>query len=99
MLSSSILRTEPCDAGPGLGPAADPVGRLAVPAGCVGHQQEGGHRPGAAIASLEPRVGERLGLVFLPRPLPEFMNFKLLGKTLLVIHIQFELFLGRPLSK
>ena len=31
--------------------------------------------------------------------LPEFMNFKLFGKTILVVNIQFELFLGHPLSK
>ena len=31
--------------------------------------------------------------------LPEFMNFKLFGKTILVVHLKFELFLGHPLSK
>ena len=31
--------------------------------------------------------------------LPEFMNFKLFGKTILVVNIKFELFLGHPLSK
>ena len=31
--------------------------------------------------------------------LPEFMNFKLFGKTILVGNIQFELFLGHPLSQ
>ena len=31
--------------------------------------------------------------------LPEFMNFKLFGKTTLVVNIKFELFLGHPLSK
>ena len=31
--------------------------------------------------------------------LSEFMNFKLFGKTILVVNIKFELFLGHPLSK
>ena len=31
--------------------------------------------------------------------LPEFMNFKLFGKTILVVIIKFELFLGHPLSQ
>ena len=31
--------------------------------------------------------------------LPEFMNFNLFGKTLLVVNIEFGLFLGQPLSK
>ena len=31
--------------------------------------------------------------------LPQFMNFKLFGKTILVVNIKFGLFLGHPLSK
>ena len=31
--------------------------------------------------------------------LPEFMNFELFGKTILVVNINFELFLVHPLSK
>ena len=31
--------------------------------------------------------------------LPEFMNFKLFGKTVLVVNIKFGLFLGHPLGK
>ena len=31
--------------------------------------------------------------------LPEFMNFKLFGKTILVANIKFGLFLGHPLSR
>ena len=31
--------------------------------------------------------------------LPEFMNFRLFGKTILVKNIQFGLFLGHPLSR
>ena len=31
--------------------------------------------------------------------LPEFMNFKLFGKTILVVNIKFGLFLGHPLSQ
>ena len=31
--------------------------------------------------------------------LPEFMNFKLFGKTILVVNIKFGLFLGHPLSR
>ena len=31
--------------------------------------------------------------------LPEFMNFKLFGKTICVVNIEFELFVGHPLSQ
>ena len=31
--------------------------------------------------------------------LPEFMNFQLFGKTMLVVNVKFGLFLGHPLSK
>ena len=31
--------------------------------------------------------------------LPEFMNFKLFGKTILVVNIKFGLFFGHPLSQ
>ena len=31
--------------------------------------------------------------------LPEFMNFKLFGKAILVVIIKFELFLGHPLGQ
>ena len=31
--------------------------------------------------------------------LPEFMDFKLFGKIILVVNIKFGLFLGHPLSK
>ena len=31
--------------------------------------------------------------------LPEFMNFKLFGKTILVVDAKFGLFLGQPLSQ
>ena len=31
--------------------------------------------------------------------LPEFMNFKFFGKTILVVNIKFRLFLGHPLGK
>ena len=31
--------------------------------------------------------------------LPEFMNLKLFGKTILVVNIKFELLWGHPLSK
>ena len=31
--------------------------------------------------------------------LPEFMNFKLFGKTILVVNLKFRLFLGHPLRQ
>ena len=31
--------------------------------------------------------------------LPEFMNFKLFGKTILVVNVKFGLFLGHPRSQ
>ena len=31
--------------------------------------------------------------------LPEFMNFNLFGKTILVVNVKFGLFLGHPLSQ
>ena len=33
------------------------------------------------------------------KPLPQFMSFKLFGKTVLMVNIKFGLFLGHPLSK
>ena len=33
------------------------------------------------------------------KPLPEFMNFKLFGKTILVVNKKFGLFWGHPLSR
>ena len=34
-----------------------------------------------------------------PFRVPEFMNFKLFGKTILVLKIKFGLFWGHPLSQ
>ena len=52
--------------------------------------------PKAAIVSME--TGEIQSPVQFAS-LPEFMNFKLVGKTILVENTKFERFLGHPLSK
>ena len=37
--------------------------------------------------------------LFRKQTLPEFMNFKLFGKTILVVNLKFRLFLGHPLRQ
>ena len=50
-------------------------------------------RGSASDAMRQRRISSKLA------SLPEFMNFKLFGKTILVVHIKFGLFLGHPLSQ
>ena len=51
--------------------------------------------------SCPPASAPRLPVarVFFVFSLPEFMNFKLFGKTILVGNLKFELLLGHPLSQ
>ena len=51
------------------------------------------------VVELQPLICSNLTNFATPTSLPEFMNFKLFGRTILVGNIKFGLFLGHPLGK
>ena len=51
------------------------------------------------LVSVESEFGVAIAWAQGVDSLPEFMIFKLVGKTILVVNIKFELFLGYPLRK
>ena len=58
--------------------------------------RHGGFGVGSEIVLCQ--IGRRW-MLDLPFSLPELVDFKLFGKTILVVNIKFELFLGHPLSQ